>query len=141
VKILVPIDGSDNSLRALRYLIDHRDEFGKAVDLHILNAQPPVASGAVKMFIDDEQLRQYYQDEATQALRAARQLLDEAGVAYRHHIVVGDVATTITRFAGENRCAQIVMGTRGLGAVSGVIMGSVTTKVVQLAEVPVLLVK
>jgi nucleotide-binding universal stress UspA family protein len=141
MKILVPIDGSENSLRALRHLIGQHQEFGTAIDLHVLNVQPPIASGAVKMFVNEDQLRQYYQDEAMQQLQAARKMLDDAGVAYHHHIVVGEVATTIARFAQEQHCAQIVMGTRGLSAVSGAILGSVSTKVIQLAEMPVLLVK
>jgi nucleotide-binding universal stress UspA family protein len=141
MKILVPVDGSDNSLRALRHLIENRDEEGRNLELHLLNVQLPVASGAVKMFIHEDQLRQYYQDEAQQALRSARSLLKEAGVAYEHHIIVGDVASTIARFAKESACARIVMGARGLGELSGILMGSVTTRVIQLTEIPVLLVK
>jgi nucleotide-binding universal stress UspA family protein len=43
--------------------------------------------------------------------------------------------------AKEHGCAQIVMGTRGLGTVSGMLLGSVATKVIHLADVPVVLLK
>ncbi len=141
MKILIPIDGSENSLRALRYLLEQRAEYRDVPELHLLNVQSAVASGAVKMFIHDDQLRQYYQEEAGKALHEARKLLDDAGVAYRHHIVVGEVGPSIARFAREHGCAKIVMGTRGLGAVSSAIVGSVTTQVIQYADRPVLLVK
>jgi nucleotide-binding universal stress UspA family protein len=36
---------------------------------------------------------------------------------------------------------MVVMGTRGLGAVTGMLLGSVATKVIHLSDVPVLLVK
>jgi nucleotide-binding universal stress UspA family protein len=141
MKILCPVDGSENSLRALRYVLTLREELRSPPEIHLLNVQAPVMSGTVKLFINDEQLRQYYHDEAALALRPARELLETAGIAYRHHILVGDVAATIVRFAREQACAQIVMGTRGLGAVSSAIVGSVTNKLLQLGEVPVTIVR
>jgi hypothetical protein len=66
--------------------------------------------------------------------------LDAAGVPYVHHISVGDPAEVIAEFAKQKGCDQIVMGTRGLGA-TGLLLGSVTTKLIHLSDVPVLLVK
>ena len=60
---------------------------------------------------------------------------------YVFHIGVGDAAETIVSYAKDKGCHQIVMGTRGLGSVSNMIMGSVATKVIHLADIPVLLVK
>lgn len=60
---------------------------------------------------------------------------------YVFHIGVGDAADTIVKYAQEKGCSQIVMGSRGLGAVSGLILGSVATKVIHLTDIPVLLVK
>ncbi|HEX9811647.1 MAG TPA: universal stress protein [Burkholderiales bacterium] len=46
-----------------------------------------------------------------------------------------------SQYAREKRCDQIYIGTRGLGPITGMLLGSVTTKVLHLSDVPVLLVK
>lgn len=74
-------------------------------------------------------------------MAAARKLLDAAGVKYQHRIGVGDAAETIAAYAKEKGCDQIVMGTRGMGSVSNLLLGSVATQVIHLSPVPVLLVK
>jgi len=139
--ILVPIDGSENALRALRHIVSIRDLYREPMELHLLNVQLPVASGAVKMFISQQQLHDYYREEGVKALAAARALLDQAGIDYQHHIGVGEIAATIVSYAKEKRCQQIVMGSRGGGGFSGVLLGSTAIRVVQLADVPVMLVK
>lgn len=141
LKILLPVDGSANALRAIQHLTDHGDWFRTAPDIHLLNVQLPVASGLVKSFISKAQLNDYYRDEALAALKQARALLDEKGIAYRHHIGVGEPAGTIADYSRELGCGLIVMGTHGRGAFPGALMGSVATKVLQLAPVPVLLVR
>ncbi len=64
-----------------------------------------------------------------------------AGVAHERCLRSGAAAETILELARERRCAAIVVGTRGLGAVAGLVLGSVAGKIVQLAPVPVTLVK
>ena len=141
-KFLVPIDGSDCSLRAVEHVIAKR---GKLADpstlrIHLLNVQPPLR-GDISMFINEEQIKGYHRDEGEKALARARALLDRAGAAYRFHIKVGEPAEVIARMAEERGCDEIVMGTHGWGSVVGLLMGSVATKVLHLAKVPVLLVK
>ncbi|WP_322994727.1 universal stress protein [Castellaniella sp.] len=138
--ILVSVDGSASSLHALAFAIQamqRRDD----VTLHVLTVQAPIISGGVKRFISAEVIADYYQDEGRQALQAAKTMLDESGVAYQEHIEVGPVAETIHRFAKDHECGLIVMGTRGLGSVAGLLMGSVATKVLSLSDIPVTLVK
>jgi len=141
MKILLPVDGSENSLRAVRHVIAMKEQFRDPIEVHLLNVQLPVASGAVKMFISPQQLNDFYRDEGVVALKDARALLDQAGVSYQHHIGVGDLAGTIVSYAKEKQCRQIVIGTRGRGSFAGALLGSVTTKVIHLADMPVLLIK
>ena len=141
MRILVPVDGSENALRALRHVVSHRGDFSEPIELHLLNVQPPVASGAVKMFISQQQLNDYYRDEGLAALKEARALVDRAGLPFHHHIGVGEIAPTIASYAKEKGCHQIAMGTHGHGGFAGALLGSVATKVIHLAEMPVLLVK
>ncbi len=141
MKILLPVDGSENSLRAVQHVIAMKEQYSDPIEVHLLNVQLPVASGAVKMFISQQQLNDFYRDEGVAALKDARALLDQAGVSYQHHIGVGDLAGTITAYAKDKQCRQIVIGTRGRGSFAGALLGSVATKVVHLADIPVLLIK
>jgi nucleotide-binding universal stress UspA family protein len=141
MKILIPIDGSENALRAVRQVLDKRGWCREALEIHLVNVQLPVASGAVRMFIPQDQLREYYEDEGQKALKAAKDLLQDSGVAFHCRVGVGDPAAAIVHYCTEQGCDLIAMGTRGSGALGNVLIGSVATKVIHLAHVPILLLK
>jgi nucleotide-binding universal stress UspA family protein len=128
-------------LRAVRQVLDKRGWYREALEIHLVNVQLPVASGAVRMFIPQDQLREYYDDEGQKALQAAKDLLQQSGVPFHCRVGVGDPAPTIVHYCTEQGCELIAMGTRGLGALGNVLIGSIATKVIHLAHVPVLLVK
>lgn len=140
-KILVAVDGSENSGRVVDFLMKTKGWYRDAVEVQLLNVQMPVAGVNVKMFISQESLNEYYRDEGAAALTQARGKLDAAGVSYAHHIGVGDPAEVIVEYAKAKGCDQIMMGSRGLGSVSGLVLGSVATKVLHLTGVPVTLIR
>lgn len=139
--ILLPIDGSQYSDSAVDYVIGLARQLKHPVSAHLVNVQLPVTGVNVKIFVSKDSLRDYYHDEGTAALASARQKLDAAGIPYKHHIGVGDPGQVIIDFQVSENCDEIVMGTHGRGAVAGAVMGSVATKVVHLAKVPVVLVR
>jgi nucleotide-binding universal stress UspA family protein len=141
-KVLVPIDGSATSLRALDILMQKRTLYRVPAELeiHLLNVQHPV-SGDVGAFVDHDQIKRYYREQSLETLQPARDRLDKAGIPYIFHIGVGDPGEVIALYAKEKGCDQIVMGTRGRGELAGLLLGSVAWKVMHLAEVPILLVK
>ena len=142
LKILVPIDGSEQDSRVIARLLGMMALYQEEVELHLLNVQYPMPyGGRISTIIGHDQIEKYHQEQGADALKKARAALDAAKVAYKHHIVVGDPAETIIRFAGEQGCAQIFMGTQGMGAVSGMLLGSVASKVVHLSTIPVTLVR
>jgi nucleotide-binding universal stress UspA family protein len=141
LKILLPVDGSSNALRAVQHVIDNAGWFRGPLDLHLLNVQLPVASGVIKTFIKQSQLNDYYRDEGLAALKESRSLLDGAKLSYQHHIGVGEPAATILDYAREKQSELIIMGSHGRGAFAGALLGSIAGKVVHAAPVPVLLVK
>jgi len=140
-RILVPVDGSEMAVRAVDCALRLARCSNDSVELHLLNVQSPIVSGGVRMFFKREDIEAYYQDCGQEALRAARERLDQAGQSYVQKVRVGPLGETIADYAKEQRCDHIVMGSRGLGSVSGMVLGSVATKVIHLAEVPVTLVK
>ncbi|HYG43654.1 MAG TPA: universal stress protein [Bordetella sp.] len=139
-KILVPIDGSECATRALRAAIAMAGQNGNA-ELHLLNAPLPILSGHARMFLDKQEVQDYYNDEGGKALADARQIAEQSGVPFVTAVQPGQSAQTIAEYARTQQCAHIVMGTRGLSALPGILLGSVANKVIALAEVPVTLVK
>jgi nucleotide-binding universal stress UspA family protein len=142
MRILVPVDGSDCSLRAVSHVIAVRRHFGPAdeLELHLANVQVGLP-GEVGQFISAEQIAGFHREESEKALAPARALLDAAGLRYQTHTEVGRVAETVAALADRLQCDQIAMGTHGRGALADLLVGSTTVRVVHLSTVPVLLVK
>lgn len=141
LKMLVPVDGSESSTRALDFAIGKKDWYKDGVELHIINVQPPMPYGSsVSSVIGKDAMNKYHRDEAMSVLNPVMQKLDAAGVKYVHHICVGEPAELIADFAKEKGCDQIIMGARGMGTAS-LLLGSVATKTIHASTVPVLLVK
>lgn len=141
LKVLVAVDGSDNANRVVEFLAGKRQWYREALEVHLLSVQSPLAGVNVKLFVSAESLNDYYREQGEAALARAKAILGGAGVAFVPHIGVGDPAEVIVQYAEAKGCEQIVMGSRGLGAVGSLVLGSVATKVLHLAKVPVLLVK
>lgn len=139
-RILIAVDGSESSDRAVSHLVGLLDWYKEKPEVHILNVQHSLPE-AVGRFVAEEQLRDYHREQGDQAIASARRALDVAKVPYTVHIGVGEPAHVIAHYAKEKAVDQIVMGTRGLGTVAGLVMGSVTTHVLSLTGIPVLLIK
>jgi nucleotide-binding universal stress UspA family protein len=137
LRMLVPVDGSENSDRAVKWLIKKSSLYAEPLEIHLLNVQH-----SFRMIRGlRREAQQVHRKEGLKALASAQKLFDEAGVEYAYHIGVGEAPYVIAQYAKEKKVKQIVMGTRGLGAIAGLLLGSVTMKVISLTDVPVLLVK
>jgi nucleotide-binding universal stress UspA family protein len=140
--VLVAIDGSDNSLRALRHLLSIMD--GKQLHVHLLSVADPVRMREVALrstLTQTRDVEQAHEQAALELLQGARAILTQAAVSHDVHAKVGQAAETIVSFARDYHCQLIVMGTRGMGTVASFIIGSVANRVVHLSDLPVLLVK
>jgi nucleotide-binding universal stress UspA family protein len=140
LKILALVDGSESSSRAVRHVIATSALCKEAPEIHLLNVQMPVTPGNIGRHVSHGDLDDYYHDEGMRALAPARKLLDDAGIRHAFHIGVGEIGETVARYVKELSAQQIAMGTRGLGPVAGMLLGSVTAKVVQAVNVPIVLV-
>jgi nucleotide-binding universal stress UspA family protein len=137
--IVVPLDGSEPARRALETAVTLAGRLGDA-ELRVVNVQPPIPA-SVGDFVGSEAVHGYYDDEAVKAFDGVRALLKASGLRHSLDYRVGTAGETIADFARETGADHIVMGTRGLGAVKGLLLGSVAIRVAQLAPCPVTLVK
>lgn len=139
-KMLIGLDGSQQALRALDKVIERRAA-GEDLEIHLINVQIPVQSGHARMFVSHDELQDYYRGEGLAALAAACRRLDEHGIPHAHHVAVGHIAQTISQFAVEHGCDEIVVGTHGHTALVHLLLGSVAAELVRDSRVPVTLVE
>jgi nucleotide-binding universal stress UspA family protein len=139
-RILLPVDGSQSAAHAVDYVCSLQKS-RIPVEVRLLNAQVLVASGNVRRFVSAETINAYCQAEGEEALAPARKALQAAGLSCEESIVTGQAAQSIVKAGSQSGCTRIVMGTRGLGALGNVVMGSTALQVMHLSEIPVTLVK
>jgi nucleotide-binding universal stress UspA family protein len=139
-KLLVAFDGSESAKRALQYAIDQVRDTGASI--HLLIAHPaPMLYPEIGGMIPYDTLLEAASRGAAKTLLAAEDELEKVGVSYTKEVLCGPAGRLIAERAKAPGFAGIVMGTRGMGAMKGLMLGSVATQVVHLAEVPVTLVK
>ncbi len=135
LKVLVPVDGSPNSLHAVRHVVN---QFMKssAMEIHLLNVQPPF-SRHIARFVSKKNRNDFHRDEGEKALRPIKHMLGSFGVPYSVHIEVGDKAKLIAEAARRLRCDQIIMATARKNSLTRMIEDSTTNNVLELTDVPV----
>jgi nucleotide-binding universal stress UspA family protein len=136
-RILVAVDGSDHSVRALDYVADRRKRGEKLIVL-ALNVQPPLVPSR---FVSKAIIEQYHGMESEKAFGNPKVKKALAAVEADNYVEIGEIAETIVAFAKKTKCHEIVIGSRGLGRLKGLLLGSVATRVAQLADVPIVLIK
>ena len=135
LKVLVPVDGSPNALRAVRNAIDEYRRHHE-LELHLLNVQLPV-SRHIGRFISRHDQNSWHHEHAEADMASARTELEVAGVPYETHWVVGDRATEICRAAVRLGVHHIVMGTARKNSLTRMLEDSVTSRVLESTPVPV----
>lgn len=127
---LVALDGSPHAVRASAEALRLAGEM-KSCTLHLVHVQHWLSKEAAETELAAR---------GREASQEARRLLDAAGQPWSLHIAMGPSAETIVDIARELGCRGIVIGCRGLGSASSLLLGSVTSKVIQHSPVPVLVV-
>jgi nucleotide-binding universal stress UspA family protein len=139
--LLIPVDGSEYSDRAIDYAVRRAELSSKPIRLHLLNVQTPIVTVNVKIFVSQESLETYYREEGTKALEPAIERLKSQNLEAVPHIGVGDPGKIICDYSAEKSATEVIMGTHGRGVLAGALIGSVAQKVVHLSKIPVVLVK
>ena len=141
LKVLLPVDGSPSAVRATQKLIDTIDWYKEAPLIDLVAVHLPVPRVPnMGAFVSKEMIDKYYQDECDAMLAPSRALLDAAGVRYEAHRITGPIAESIVERATQSQSDMIYMGTRGMSALANMTLGSITTRVLHLAHLPIVLI-
>ena len=135
LNVLVPADGSPNSLHAVRHLISEVAK-NPAMVVHLLNVQIRF-SRHIAQFLSRNDIDSFHRDEGEKALRPVRRMLENAGVRYTAHIKVGRKAEVIVATAQRLGCDHIVMSTARKNSLTRMLEASTTNRVLELTKVPV----
>jgi nucleotide-binding universal stress UspA family protein len=142
LRILVAVDGSKPSLKAVQFVLDHLDWYRGRPEIELVTVHLPVPQlPRMGMAVGKRQIEKYYREEGETMLAPARRKLDAAGIAYQAHVLVGPVAEAIVKHANDKRCDLVAVGTHGRSALGKALIGSTATKVLHISNLPVLLVK
>ncbi len=140
MKILVPVDGSELALDAVRHALRLRQE-GLAATFVLVTVQEPTYLYEMVLAPDADVLERVSGAVGSRALAGAEALFNAAGVPFEREIGSGEPAPTVVDLAESHGCDTIIMGARGWGALRGALMGSVSQGVLQASNLPVTIVK
>ncbi|WP_110670120.1 universal stress protein [Salinicola halophilus] len=133
--ILVPMDGSPSARRALEHASLMQRATGAVV--HLLHVpEPPAADEHLGAMVGVPPMAATEEPDETRGLRLLEetwQTLGNADGAVAYHIEYGDSESVIAEKARELDAQCIVMGSRGLGNLKSLFVGSVSQKVMELA--------
>lgn len=133
-RILVPVDGSEKGLAAVRAAVAMRGEGLAGIDL--VNVQPRL-NLHVSQFIARRTRDAWREDRARTALEPARRLVESAGIACRTHVATGEAERAISDLARLIRADEIVVGATRRGLLGRLLANSLSTRLLSEARVPV----
>jgi len=153
-RILVPLDGSRFSSRALRYAVEIAKPFNAEIILmqvvypavpvnetagmEPVVQSPAVVKVAVQIALDKDKKNAA---NAKRYLNKKVREITSQGIKSSNHVEFGAPASTIIKFARRNKIDLIIMSTHGKGGIVRAVMGSVADEVVRKSGKPVLVIR
>lgn len=136
-KILLPVDGSSHSDAAAHMAIDIAASFNASVLILYVRRRVPAGLGEPNA----TEYHDFLNKSAADVLAPYKTLLTEAEIDHQDMVVGGNVAEVIGDVARAEQCDVIVIGSKGKSELEGLVLGSVTHKVLNTTRCPVLVVK
>jgi nucleotide-binding universal stress UspA family protein len=140
MKILLPVDGSDESLDAVRHALE-LIRAGLHASVVLANVQEPASLYELLRAHDAEVIEGVTHAAGVHSLEAASALCTAAGVAFEQELDTGDPAHTLHDIAERLGCDMVIMGARGKGGTRGTRLGSVAHAMLHDAALPVTIVR
>ena len=127
---LIAVDNSDNALRAIDHVASQAVLMNTCA-LHLIHVQPWFSKEAAETELAHQGL---------EATARARAVLNARNLPWRLHVAMGEPAERILEHAKKIHASGLVMGSRGLGDLGSLLLGSVSYKVMHMSRIPILMV-
>jgi len=138
-KILVPVDGSDISYRALDSALFLSERLAsKITAIHVIEKVPTVYIQSQKVL---DELLETHKNESQKILDECSSIATKKGIAISTTLLEGNPASTILEFSQMEKYEVIIIGSRGMGHFKELILGSVSSKILHHSLCPVLLIR
>lgn len=138
-KILVPVDGSDISFKALDAALFLSEKIGsKITAIQVIEQVPTVYIESQKIL---DELLEVRKNESQKILNESSQLAKQKEIIINTALLQGDPASEILDFTDREKYDFIIMGSRGMGHFKELLLGSVSNKILHHSVCPVLLIR
>ncbi len=140
MKIMLPVDGSEYTQKAVNFFLDHKQSFGKFGGVTLFHVSAPLPR-LIAASLRADMVEGYHADEVGKSMDWARMRFAQYEAPYAEKVDIGDAAAKIAAVAEHEGFDLIIMGSRGHGGVPGLSLGSTALKVLGACKVPVLIVR
>lgn len=140
MKVLVPVDGSENSMRAVSYALNMAKSH-HGMEITLLTVACLYSNYIGETVLNLDEINAECRKRFSLKLDDAKNYFADRGVPVNAVLLQGDPADVIIDYAEKNGIGKIVIGSRGLGLLKAAMMGSVTYKVLHSVKIPVTVIK
>lgn len=137
-KILLATDGSENAGRAAENAGRLARELSSHLIVVYISSSPPSQSRMAKANFN---IHSILEEDAGTAIKSSLEYFEELGLEYTLRVAIGDPAAEIIETSEKEKADLLIIGSRGLGALRGAVIGSVSQKVAHHVKCPVMIVK
>jgi nucleotide-binding universal stress UspA family protein len=137
--VLVPVDGSDNSYRALDTALILSEKLGSSITVVNVMEEVPITHIESEKLLSE--LLEAYRKENQEILSKCSKIATEKGLSIKTLLLQGNPASIILDYCKKENFDLVIMGSRGMGKFKQLILGSVSSKIVHHCQCAVLLIR
>lgn len=141
MKILVAVDGSQNSLRAVKYAAKLAKDLRTKTSITLINVHDDDPLNLIKKYTGNQAVKDYLAKLGQKELKSALKFLNSTKIKHSAMIEFGHIASTICRVLHKEKFDLIILGAKGRSSLLDIALGSVSQRVAVLAKQPVILIK
>jgi len=138
-KILVPVDGSDNSYKALEAALVLSEKLGSNISVVNVMEQVPITHIESEKLLSE--LLEAYKKENQEILSKCSDIAHQKGITIKTVLLQGNPAPVILDYSKKENFDFVIMGSRGMGKFKELILGSVSSKIVHHSPCAIMIIR